>query len=100
MDAKLSLVIKVISGEETAVEAAKRAGVSVQAVSNWKRRFMEGARLGLEGEPVLRDAAREEALSDENRALKRALGELYMETRRLKARWRDRVISSDDREAA
>ncbi|GGT54408.1 hypothetical protein GCM10010271_67850 [Streptomyces kurssanovii] len=88
VDMKMSVVLKVISGDETASAAAERVGVSVQAVSKWKHRFLEAGRLGLASEVVSRDSAREAEMAQEIHALKQALGELYLETQHLRRRVR------------
>jgi transposase len=45
---KLQIVLSVPRGEHTAVQVARRNGVSEQAVHNWKRQFLESGRQGLE----------------------------------------------------
>jgi len=78
---KFRLVCSVISGEMTIVEAARRAKVSEQSVSNWKRQFLEGGKQGLAdgGRPGSNpQAQRQEAEIEE---LKAALGEAHVELR-------------------
>lgn len=81
---KLALILKVVSGDLTAVEAAREAKVSEQSVSNWRRQFIEGGRNGLagEGRRDSEDAALIAELTKENAALKRVIGELYVELRK------------------
>ena len=44
---KFRLVLSVISGEMSTVEAARRGKASEQSISTWKRRFLEGGKQGL-----------------------------------------------------
>lgn len=83
-DKKLGLVVRVMSGELTAAEAAREVGVSEQSVSNWRRQFLEGGRNGLAGDggKGAEEASRIAELTKENAALKATIGELYMELRR------------------
>jgi transposase len=76
-DKKTTLVLAVLSGEMSAAEAARSAGVSDQAVSVWKRRFVEAGRAGLELGAEQR-CSLEVQLSNEVSELKRALGDSYM----------------------
>ena len=43
----LQVVLSVLSGEASAVEIARRAGVAEQTVYNWKNAFLEAGRAGL-----------------------------------------------------
>ncbi|WP_078893998.1 transposase [Streptomyces sp. CT34] len=83
-DKKLGLLVRVMSGQLTAAEAAREAGVSEQSVSNWRRQFIEGARNGLAGESGRdsEEASRIAELTKENAMLKATIGELYMELRK------------------
>ncbi|MGW7258184.1 transposase [Streptomyces sp. NPDC054834] len=83
-DKKLALILRVVSRELTAGEAAREARVSEQSVSNWRRQFIEGGRNGLAGEGGRsgEDAARIAELTQENAALKKMIGELYIELRK------------------
>ncbi len=45
---KMRVVLSVLRGEATAAEAGRKAGVSEQTVSNWKRAFLDSGRAGLE----------------------------------------------------
>lgn len=77
---KLQIVLSVLRGEHTAVEAARRNGVSEQAVHNWKRQFLEAGRQGLE-KGARRQSSREMELEAENEELKAALGEAHVQLR-------------------
>ncbi|GGX11614.1 helix-turn-helix domain-containing protein [Streptomyces noursei] len=83
-DQKFALVLRVVTGELTAAEAAREVGVSEQSVSNWRRQFIEGGRNGLAGEGG-RDAETESLMAEltqENATLKATIGELYIELRK------------------
>src|SRR3954466_3555589 len=41
------IVVSILAGEITVVEAARRAKVSEQSVGNWKRQFLEAGKSGL-----------------------------------------------------
>jgi transposase len=45
---KVRIVLAVLAGEVSLAEAARRHGVSAQAVANWRDRFVESGRAGLE----------------------------------------------------
>lgn len=44
---KTRLVLSILAGEMSIAEAARRAKVSEQSVSNWKRQFIEAGRQGV-----------------------------------------------------
>ena len=44
---KLRVVLSVLRGEQSAVDAGRRAGVSEQTVHNWKKLFLDSGRDGL-----------------------------------------------------
>ena len=75
------LVLAVLVGEISVAEAARKAKVSEQSLSNWKRQFIEGGRQGVaEGaKPGLN--SRERALLAELEDVKAALGEAHAELR-------------------
>lgn len=80
VEAKLRIVLSVISGEVSAAEAARRNGVSEQSVFNWKRAFLDGGRKGLEMGSG-RKSSREAELEAECEELKAALGEAHVQLR-------------------
>ena len=62
---KLRIVLSVLSGEMTIVEAARRNQTSEQSVGRWKQQFLEGGKAGLaEGGRVV-DNARDRALLEQ-----------------------------------
>lgn len=78
---KLRLVLSVISGEMTIVEAARRGKASEQSISRWKQQFLEGGRAGLVEGGAPGPSPRERRLLDEVEELKAALGEAHVELR-------------------
>ena len=73
-----------LKGELTAVEAARRHGVSEQSVHNWKAVFVESGRAGLEAQGKPRRSSREAELEAEIDELTRALGEAHVQLRAFK----------------
>jgi transposase len=49
---KFRLVLAVVSGEMTIVEAARRGKASEQSISRWKQQFLESGKAGLAGRLV------------------------------------------------
>ena len=77
---KLQIVLSVLRGELSAMEASRRNGVSEQSVHNWMRLFLESGRQGLE-KGTRRPSSREMELEAENEELKAALGEAHVQLR-------------------
>ena len=78
---KFRLVVAVVSGELTVAEAARRAQVSEQSISNWKRQFLEGGKQGLADGGRPGSNPQLQRLEDEVEELKAALGEAHVELR-------------------
>ena len=75
-----SLVLSILKGETSAQEAARKHGLRVAEVEEWKERFLSGAENALRTKP--RD---DEALKDEQiRRLKQKVGELVLDVDILK----------------
>ena len=72
---RVALVISVLRGETTAVEGARRHGLKVAEVEEWRERFFLGAENALRARPREEDALREEEVN----RLKRKVGELTMD---------------------
>ena len=81
---KLQVVLAVLKGEVSAVEAGRRVGVSEQAVHNWKRAFLDAGVAGIEQGKRASRSQREAALEAEVEELKAALGETVAELRVVK----------------
>lgn len=92
-DQKVEIVLAVLSGETTAAQAARDAGVSNQAIGNWKRRFIAAGRDGLETNPD-HNSRREQELIAEITQLKSALGDSYLQLQTLRAHLRRPVTST------
>src|SRR5262250_2528530 len=83
---RAALVISVLRGETTAAEAARRHGLKVAEVEEWRERFLLGAENALRARP--KD---EEALKDEQiKKLKQKVGELVLDLDVLKEASKDR----------
>ncbi|MCX4666008.1 transposase [Streptomyces sp. NBC_01381] len=77
---KVRIVVSVLSKDRTVAEAAREAQVSEQSISNWRRQFLQGGSAAMGGNLISHSTAqREQALSEEVRKLKQALGEAYVE---------------------
>jgi transposase-like protein len=72
---RASLVISLLKGETTAAEAARRHGLKLAEVEDWRDRFLLGAENALRARPREDDALREEELN----RFKRKVGELTMD---------------------
>ena len=73
---KLRVVLSVLRGEQSAVDAGRRVGVSEQTVHNWKKLFLDSGRDGL-----AQGRRRRSARESENEELKAALGEAHVHLR-------------------
>jgi transposase len=78
---KTRLVLSVLAGEMSVAEAARKAKVSEQSVSNWKRQFIEAGRQGVAEGGKPGPNSRERALLAELEEVKAALGEAHVELR-------------------
>lgn len=84
---KVRLVLDLLSKRTTLSQAAQQAGVSPQAVSNWRRQFIAAGHEGLQP-PARRseDAGRERQLLSQITLLKAALGEAHLALRNHRGR--------------
>jgi len=57
---RAALVISVLRGETTAAEAARRHGLKVAEVEEWRERFLLGAENALRARPKEEEALRED----------------------------------------
>jgi transposase len=78
---KYVLICSVALGEISVSEAARRAKVSEQTISNWKRQFLEGAKQGLADGSRPGSNPQVQRLEAEVEDLKAALGEAHVELR-------------------
>jgi len=72
---RAALVISLLKDETTAAEAARRHGLKVAEVEEWRDRFLLGAENALCARPKEDEALREEEVN----RLKRKVGELTMD---------------------
>jgi transposase-like protein len=72
---RAALVISLLKGETTVAEAARRHGLKVAEVEEWRERFVLGAENALRARPKEDEVLREEEVN----RLKRKVGELTMD---------------------
>jgi transposase-like protein len=83
---RAALVLSLLRGETSAAEAARKHGLTVAQVEEWRELFLAGAENGLRSRP--RD---EEGVKDEQiRKLKQKVGELVLDIDVLKEAHRGR----------
>ena len=80
---KAAVVLEVLKGKTTGVEACRKYGIRQSELEGWTKRFLEG------GENSLRSNPREERAEYEARIkeLQAKVGELVLERDVLKKRW-------------
>ncbi len=78
---KSRLILSVLAGEMSTAEAARKAKVSEQSVSTWKRQFIEAGRQSVAEGGKPGPNSRERALLAELEEVKAALGEAHVELR-------------------
>jgi transposase len=85
IEEKVRVVLAVLGGEMTASEAARRHGVSVQAVLSWRNKFLDAGKESLadkiSGPGKSAGSADERRLKLENNQLKLALAEATVQLR-------------------
>ena len=69
------MIISLLKGETTAAEAARRHGLKIAEVEEWRDRFLLGAETALRARQKEDEALREEEIN----RLKRKVGELTMD---------------------
>src|SRR5215468_11986336 len=72
---RAALVLSIVKGETSVAEAARKHGLKVAEVEEWRDRFLLGAENALRARPREEEALREEELN----RLKRKVGELTMD---------------------
>ncbi len=82
-DEKLQIVLSVLRGEMTQVEAGRRLQMSQTTIAKWQKQFLEGGHEALaRGDNAQGPASRrEDALQAQVDELQQALGEAYVELR-------------------
>lgn len=84
IEQRVRIVLSVLAGEVTMAEAARRHAVSSQAVANWRDRFVEAGKAGLEDRtsgPPGQGTHAERLLRAEAEQLKLALAEATVQLR-------------------
>jgi transposase-like protein len=79
---RAALVISLLKGETTAAEAARRHGLKLAEVEDWRERFLLGAENALRARPKEDEALREAELN----RFKRKVGELTIDLEILQRR--------------
>ncbi len=72
---RVALVLSVLKGETTVAEAARKHGLTVAEIEQWRDRFLLGAENALRARPKDDEALREEEI----KRLQRKIGELTMD---------------------
>ncbi len=72
---RAALVIEILRGDLSVAEAARRHGLTVAEVEEWRERFLAGAENALRSRPLGEEAQKEQEL----KRLKQKVGELVME---------------------
>ena len=72
---KTALVLSVLKGETSAAEAARKHGLTIAQVEEWRERFLSGAENALRSRPRNEDAQKDEEIT----RLKRKIGDLVMD---------------------
>ncbi|MDP9315477.1 MAG: transposase [Chloroflexota bacterium] len=72
---RAALVVEILRGDLSVVEAARRHGLTVAEVEEWRERFLAGAENALRSRPLDAEAQKEQEL----KRLKQKVGELVME---------------------
>jgi transposase len=82
-DEKVTIVLSVLKGEMSQVEAGRRLELSQTTISKWLKQFSDAGREGLDrGENPRKPASkRESELETQVQELTTALGEAYVELR-------------------
>ncbi len=68
-------VVEILRGDLSVAEAARRHGLTVAEVEEWRERFLAGAENALRSRPLGEEAQKEQEL----KRLKQKVGELVME---------------------
>ena len=72
---RTALVLQVVRGETSAQEAARKHGLTVAEVEDWRDRFLAGAENALRSRPRDEEAAKDEEI----KKLKQKVGELVLD---------------------
>ena len=70
-----ALVLELLRGETSVAEAARKHGLTVAEIEDWRDRFLSGAENALRSRPLDEEAQKEREIN----RLKRKVGELVMD---------------------
>ena len=72
---RVALVVRILKGETTAAEAARKHGLTVGEIEDWQEKFLHGAENALRSRPKDEDALKDEQI----KKLKQKVGELVLD---------------------
>ena len=72
---RAALVVELLRGDTSVVEAARKHGLTVAELEDWRERFLVGAENALRSRPADEDAQKDREI----KRLKQKVGELVME---------------------
>ena len=72
---RAALILEILRGETTAAESARKHGLTVAEIEDWKERFLSGAENALRSKPLDEEAQKEVEI----KRLKQKVGELVMD---------------------
>jgi transposase-like protein len=72
---RVALVVSILKGETSVVEAARTHGLTVAEVEDWRERFLSGAENALRTRPKDEDAVKDEQI----KKLKQKIGDLVLD---------------------
>ncbi len=73
---RATLVLSILKGDTSVAEAARRHGLTVAEIEDWRDRFLVGAENALRSRPKDDEALKEEQI----KKLKQKIGDLVLET--------------------
>jgi transposase-like protein len=73
---RATLVLSILKGETSVAEAARRHGLTMAEIEDWRERFLLGAENALRSRPKDEEALKEEPI----KKLKQKIGDLVLET--------------------
>jgi transposase-like protein len=73
---RATLVLSILKGETSVAEAARRHGLTMAEIEDWRERFLLGAENALRSRPKDEEALKEEQI----KKLKQKIGDLVLET--------------------
>ena len=83
---RVALILSILKGETSVQEAARRHGLTVAEIEDWKEKFLLGAENALRSRPRNEDALKDEQI----KRLKQKVGELVIDNDILKEATRGR----------